>query len=155
MSEMRKLWTDPDFLDRIEKMPAKQAGAAPAQDIANEAAAQPAGGTVDLALIKDRLAKLIGPYKEALAQNGPDAQRLRALVGTITTSIGKKQFPEAGEVLDTLEQLLNKPTIAAGYQATEPEGKPKPGTPVLQFEREPASPNPTQPQPQPKPKPPP
>jgi outer membrane protein OmpA-like peptidoglycan-associated protein len=95
--------------------------------------------TADQAQVKDRLAKLIGPYKTALTANGPDVPRLHALVGAITADIAKKLFAQADKDLDELEELLNKPTVEAGKASDllavgeakpGPAAAPIPGTPV-------------------------
>jgi hypothetical protein len=76
------------------------------------------GGAHELqAQIKNRLAALAGPYKEAVANNGPNAQELRDLFGSVRTNADKHQYDEAAKALGSLEHLLDQ--------------KPKPSTPGL------------------------
>jgi hypothetical protein len=60
------------------------------------------------AQIKNRLAALAGRYKEAVAANGPDAQRMRDLFTGLRTATEKRQYGEAAKALGTLEQLLDQ-----------------------------------------------
>jgi hypothetical protein len=56
--------------------------------------------------VMKRLAALVGPYKKAVADNGPDAQRLHALFAKIKSAVDTQQFAEAAKDLDTLELAL-------------------------------------------------
>ena len=56
----------------------------------------------------ERLTDLVGPSKEAVANNGPNAQRLQALLATVKTCITKQQFTPAAEGLDMLAELLSQ-----------------------------------------------
>jgi len=58
------------------------------------------------AQVMQRLAALAGPYKEAVADSGPDAERLKMLFGTVKSCVGKKHYIEAIEGLDLLESLM-------------------------------------------------
>src|SRR4051794_17377403 len=57
----------------------------------------------DAADMKDqvmkRLAALTGPFKEAVAANGPGAKHLHARFGLLKTHLAKQQFSEADETL--------------------------------------------------------
>jgi hypothetical protein len=76
-----------------------------------DAAALQAKAAADKAQIMQRLTALVGPYKEAVANNGPNVKRLQALLAAAKTAIAKQQFTQAGEGLDMLEDLLaEKPT---------------------------------------------
>jgi hypothetical protein len=69
-----------------------------------------AKAAADKAAIMKRLTALVGTYKEAVANNGPNAQRLQALLATVKTCLGKQQFAQASEGLDKLEELLSQTT---------------------------------------------
>lgn len=69
---------------------------------------QEANGPALQAQIKVRLAALVGPYKEAVAENGPEAQELKEHFSFITTSAGKGKFDEAAKGLGSLESLLDQ-----------------------------------------------
>jgi hypothetical protein len=71
-----------------------------------DAAALQTKAAADKAQIMQRLTALVAPYKEAVANNNPNAQRLQALLATVKTSIAQKQFTQAGEGLDMLKDLL-------------------------------------------------
>ncbi len=58
--------------------------------------------------IMKRLAALVGPYKAALAQEGSDAERLKALFTKVKVSLGKKHFVLAAKELDVLEHLVQE-----------------------------------------------
>jgi hypothetical protein len=70
-----------------------------------------AEAAADKAQIMARLAALAGPLKQAVADKGPDVQRLQSLLATIKDNIGKQQLSQASQGLDMLEQLLDVPTI--------------------------------------------
>ena len=93
--------TDDDVQD-IEQ----QAEAAEEEADAAELQAQAAA---DKAQIMERLTALVGPFKESVANNAPNAQRLQALLATVKASIANQQFAQAGEGLDMLENLLADP----------------------------------------------
>jgi hypothetical protein len=82
-------------LDKIDE----QADAA--EDQADDAARK--------AQVMQRMADLVDPFKEAVAARGPDAQQLQALFGIIKSSIAKKDYTQASEALDLLEQMLDVP----------------------------------------------
>jgi hypothetical protein len=80
-----------------------------------DAAELKAKAAADKARIMERLAGLVGPYKDAVANNGPNAQRLQSLLATVKTCIGKQQFTQVSEGLDMLEELLSQtPTPSLG-----------------------------------------
>ncbi len=118
MNLLRNFWIEVVGVDKpkvLNLKPIKVGGADDVQDIEQQAEAAEeqadaaelqARAAADKARIMERLADLAGPYKEAVADNGPDAPRLHALFHTIKTSISKEQFTEAAEGLDQLEQLL-------------------------------------------------
>src|SRR5205807_7097799 len=91
MALMRELWSDPSFLELTKKTSAT--------GVADAAGAQPTAQTRDDTTLKaqvmTRLAALAGPYKEAVASNGADAQQLQDLFGSIKTAAGKRQYDEA------------------------------------------------------------
>jgi outer membrane protein OmpA-like peptidoglycan-associated protein len=60
--------------------------------------------------IKQHLAAIAGPYKEAVANNGPVAQELKKLFGVVKTSLAKRDFEQAAEALGSIEELLDQPT---------------------------------------------
>jgi hypothetical protein len=71
-----------------------------------DAAELHAKAAADKAQIMERLTALVGPYKEAVANDGPNTRRLQALLATVKASIANQQFAQAGEGLDLLENLL-------------------------------------------------
>jgi hypothetical protein len=73
-----------------------------------EAAEQKAEAAAYKAQIMERLAALVGPYKEAVAANGPGAKRLQTQLGVVRSCIGKQQFTQAAEGLDMLKDLLDE-----------------------------------------------
>src|SRR5262245_23746422 len=68
------------------------------------------------AKVMKSLADVIGPYKKALADQGPEAQLLLSLMTKIKASLAKGHFAEAAKDLDVLKELLSEP---------EPESKAK------------------------------
>jgi outer membrane protein OmpA-like peptidoglycan-associated protein len=84
-----------------------------------------------------RLAALVGPYKEAIASNGSDVEKLKELFAAVKTALGKRQFAQAVEALDALERLLAQqkaPSGVAGLDTgrvdaggSEPAGPAGPG----------------------------
>jgi outer membrane protein OmpA-like peptidoglycan-associated protein len=87
--------------------------------------------------IMKRLAALVGPYKEAIASNGSDVEKLKELFAAVKTALGKRQFAQAVEALDALERLLAQqkaPSGVAGLDTgrvdaggSEPAGPAGPG----------------------------
>jgi outer membrane protein OmpA-like peptidoglycan-associated protein len=115
MSALRTLWSDPAFLRAVEgrgEPDGKQPGTAGAETPVAVADQADAGGDPpDLeAEIKAHLAELTGPYKEAVANDGPDAQELKELYGVVQTAVAKGDFAEAAEALSALEELLGQQT---------------------------------------------
>jgi hypothetical protein len=88
----------------------------------------------DKAQIMQRLTALLAPFKEAVADNGPNAKRLQALFGMIRTSIDKEQFTQAGEALDKLEELLGEPGMPPPG-VLDDDGTPAP-EPVMEEEED-------------------
>src|SRR6266851_4584817 len=82
--------------ERTHAQAAALEGKAKAAELKAEAAAYKAQ-------IMQRLAALVGPYKQAVAANGPGAKRLQTQLGVVKSCIGKQHFTEAAEGLDMLE----------------------------------------------------
>src|SRR5262249_1611157 len=135
MAQMDALWQDPSFLAGIRKQqpngaaqngavqngavsPALSAGgpaataspkAVPDRVHTESGTAQESSEAVDLqAQIKNRLEALAGPYKEAVAANGEDAQELREQFGIVKTSLAKRDFDQADQSLGALEKLVDQ-----------------------------------------------
>jgi hypothetical protein len=61
------------------------------------------------AKVMKRLEEVIGPYKKAMADQGPEAPLLQKLMAKIKVSLAKGHFAEAAKDLDVLKELLSKP----------------------------------------------
>src|SRR5438552_727628 len=110
MSEIR------DFVKKVlpllPRQPAAPAKASPPAESAQAAEQQAEAGAFKAQVMK-RLAALVEPFKQAIADDGPDVPQMHKLFGTIKTNVGKQQFFEASKSLDSLEQLLAQPSTPA------------------------------------------
>ncbi|MCI0683760.1 MAG: peptidoglycan-binding protein [Gemmataceae bacterium] len=118
MSALRTFWKDVVGIDRpkLTLRPLNGHAADDVEDVDDawelDEAAEVAEAEAEAAALngqtKERLAVLFAPFKKAVADNGPDARHLQMLFDTIKASIGKRQFLQAHEGLDTLEDLLDE-----------------------------------------------
>jgi hypothetical protein len=63
--------------------------------------------------VTKRLAALIGPYKEAVSQNGPAAAQMRSRMDAAKKHIVQRDFEEAAKDLDELEPLVEQSKAVA------------------------------------------
>jgi hypothetical protein len=56
--------------------------------------------------VKNRLAALIGPYKEAVSHDGAAAAQMRTIMSSVTKHITQRDFEQAARALDELEPLI-------------------------------------------------
>jgi hypothetical protein len=69
--------------------------------------------------VMERLADLVGPFKKAVAEQGPDAPQLQSQLGKVKAHLVKKQFTQAAESLALLEEMLTEQTIPPSGVETE------------------------------------
>jgi hypothetical protein len=58
--------------------------------------------------VKNRLAALIGPYKEAVSYDGAAAVQMRTIMSSVTKHITQREFEQAARALDELEPLIEQ-----------------------------------------------
>jgi hypothetical protein len=104
---MSEVWTDPSFLALTPQ--------------GNQGAGAVAASADVKATVTKRLAALIGPYKDAVSQQGPNAARMQSLMGAVTQHITQRNFEQAAKVLDALEPLIG-PSKMPGVQAIVSNG---------------------------------
>jgi hypothetical protein len=85
-----------------------------------EAAEQEADAAEMKAQVMERLAALVGPFKQAVATNPGQAPQLQSVFGIVKSAVGKKQFPQAMDGLDLLDQMLADESAQGGGGAEPP-----------------------------------
>src|SRR6516165_7803873 len=74
--------------------------------------------------VKKRLATLIGPYKEAVAFNGPNVAKMQSLMADIKIHVAKGNFEQATTKLDELEPIVRlEPGLVASLKASKDTAK--------------------------------
>jgi hypothetical protein len=70
--------------------------------------------------VKNRLAALIGPFKEAVALNGPNVAKMQSLMADIKIHVTKGNFEQATKKLDELEPIVRlEPGLVASLKASK------------------------------------
>src|SRR5262245_46385920 len=88
--------------------PGSAAGSAPAETAkASKVASPPLNRKLE-AEVKKRLGALVGPYKEALSQNGPAAAQVKLQMDAAKKHIIQRDFEQAAKDLDELEPLVER-----------------------------------------------
>jgi hypothetical protein len=113
MSIMRQLWSDPAFLAAIGKKRMVPAGASSAANESNP----PTSNVQRQTDLTKRLGALIGPYKEAVSQNGPAAAQMQGLMAAAKQLITQRNVDQASKILDDLEQLVGQSETMAPVSA--------------------------------------
>ena len=89
------------------------AGSAPAKEANESKASSPPPNPKLEAEVKKRLGALVGPYKEALSQNGPAAAQLKLQMDAVKKHVALHDFEQAAKDLDNLEPLVEHAKIQA------------------------------------------
>ncbi len=97
--------------------------AGPPAAAAQASAGAPAPPTTDLkATVTKRLAALVGPYKEAVAQKGGDVAHMQELFTSFKGLVAKHDYEQASKALDELEPLVAQlNTDKAAYKVRKGE----------------------------------